>query len=228
MEKAEICFLARALRIYFPVKPFNPALIRITACNQTGCECMVCTSIPSLMTGLSCPDIGSYTRTFLDLFFEIFGCARQYEQALFLDIFGCARQYEQALFPDIFGCARQLEQALLHSLARKLHSLARKLPSFARHFRARHFNQCIRPTQGVALGYVQYLGLQPAPTICPFGAGNHSARRAYEIRPVVTVVGITIATFANAMLSYVVSVVVNNNPRARQAFSKRPFLLAIS
>ena len=67
-----------------------------------------------------------------------------------------------------------------------------------------------------------------APTICPFGAGNHSARQAYKIRPVVTVVGITIATFANAMLSYVVSVVVNNNPRARQAFSKRPFLLAIS
>ena len=82
--------LARALRNYFPEKPVNPALIRITACNQTGCECMVCTSNPSLMTGLSCPDIGSYTRTFLDLFFEIFGCARQYEQALFLDIFGCA------------------------------------------------------------------------------------------------------------------------------------------
>ena len=81
---------SRALRIYFPVKPFNPALIRITVCNQTGCECMVCTSNPSLMTGLSCPDIGTYTRTFLDLFFEIFGCARQYEQALFLDIFGCA------------------------------------------------------------------------------------------------------------------------------------------
>ena len=33
---------------------------------------------------------------------------------------------------------------------------------------------------------------------------------------------------SNAMLSYVVSVVVNNNPRSRQAFSKRPFLLAIS
>ena len=114
--------------------------------------------------------------------------------APFLDIFGCARQYEQALFPDIFGCARQLEQALLHSLARKLHSLARKLPSFARHFRARHFNQCIRPTQGVALGYVQHLGLQPAPTICPCGASKRSARQAYEIRPVVTVVGITIAT----------------------------------
>ena len=53
--------LARALRNNFPVKPFNPALIRITTCNQTGCECMVCTSNPSLMTGLSCPDIGSYT-----------------------------------------------------------------------------------------------------------------------------------------------------------------------
>ena len=53
--------LARALRNYFPEKPVNPALIRITACNQTGCECMVCTSNPSLMTGLSCPEIGSYT-----------------------------------------------------------------------------------------------------------------------------------------------------------------------
>ena len=55
---------SRALRNYFPEKPVNPALFRITACNQTGCECMVCTSNPSLMTGLSCPDIGSYTRTF--------------------------------------------------------------------------------------------------------------------------------------------------------------------
>ena len=45
--------------IISPKKPVNPALIRITACNQTGCECMVCTSNPSLMTGLSCPDIGS-------------------------------------------------------------------------------------------------------------------------------------------------------------------------
>ena len=52
--------LARALRNYSPEKPVNPALIRITACNQTGCECMVCTSNPSLMTGLSCPDIGSH------------------------------------------------------------------------------------------------------------------------------------------------------------------------
>ena len=55
---------ARALRIFFPKKTVNPALIRITACNQAGCECMVCTSNPSLMTGLSYPDIGSYTRTF--------------------------------------------------------------------------------------------------------------------------------------------------------------------
>ena len=46
----------RALRKFFPEKPFNPALIRITACNQTGCECIVCTSNPSLMMGcvLSC------------------------------------------------------------------------------------------------------------------------------------------------------------------------------
>ena len=50
--------LARALRDYFPEKPVNPALIRITACNQTGCECMVCTSNPSLMKGLSCPELG--------------------------------------------------------------------------------------------------------------------------------------------------------------------------
>ena len=51
----------RALRFIFPEKPFNPALIRITDCNQTGCECMVCTSNPSLMKGLSCPEIGLYT-----------------------------------------------------------------------------------------------------------------------------------------------------------------------
>ena len=53
--------LARALRNNFPVKPFNPALIRTTYCNQTGCECIVCTSNPSLMMGLSCPEIGLYT-----------------------------------------------------------------------------------------------------------------------------------------------------------------------
>ena len=74
---------------------------------------------------------------------------------------------------------------------------------------------------------MQHLGLQPAPTICPFGAGNHSARQAYEIRPVVTVVGITIATFANAMLSYVVSVVVNNTPRARRAYEIRPVVTVV-
>ena len=101
--------------------------------------------------------------------------------------------------------------------------------------------QHVQGVQGIPAGPVEqsiFIGLTSrealhvlalyAPTICPFGVGNHSARRAYEIRPVVTVVGITIATFANAMLSYVVSVVVDNNPRARQAFSKRPFLLAIS
>ena len=55
-ERTEICFLARALRIIFPEKPFNPALIHIAACNQTGCKCIVCTSNPSLMKGcvLSC------------------------------------------------------------------------------------------------------------------------------------------------------------------------------
>ena len=55
-ERTEICFLARALRNFFPEKTFNPALIRTTACNQTGCECIVCTSNPSLMKGcvLSC------------------------------------------------------------------------------------------------------------------------------------------------------------------------------
>ena len=57
-ERTEICFLARALRNFFPERPFNPALIRITACNQTGCKCIVCTSNPSLMKGLSCPEIG--------------------------------------------------------------------------------------------------------------------------------------------------------------------------
>ena len=60
-ERTEIYFLARALRIIFPEKPFNPALIRTTACNQTGCECIVCTSNPSLMMGVYYPEIGLYT-----------------------------------------------------------------------------------------------------------------------------------------------------------------------
>ena len=46
------------IRIFLPEKPFNPAPIRITICNHTGCECMVCISNPSLMKGLSCPEIG--------------------------------------------------------------------------------------------------------------------------------------------------------------------------
>ena len=41
----------RALRIIFPEKPVNPALIRRTNCNQMGCECIVGASNPSLMTG---------------------------------------------------------------------------------------------------------------------------------------------------------------------------------
>ena len=59
-ERTEICLHARALRIIFPEKPFNPALIHIAACNQTGSECIVCTSNPSLMMGLSCPEIDLY------------------------------------------------------------------------------------------------------------------------------------------------------------------------
>ena len=42
----------RALRIIFPEKPVNPALIRLTVCNQTGCECRVGASNPSLMKGV--------------------------------------------------------------------------------------------------------------------------------------------------------------------------------
>ena len=37
---------------FYPEKPVNPALICITACNQTVCECIVCVSNPSLMMGL--------------------------------------------------------------------------------------------------------------------------------------------------------------------------------
>ena len=48
----------RALRIIFPEKPFNPALIRITTCKQTVCECIVGISNPSLMTGWACTEIG--------------------------------------------------------------------------------------------------------------------------------------------------------------------------
>ena len=64
-ERTEICFLARALRNFFPERPFNPALIRITVCNQTGCEYIVCTSNPSLMKGLFCPKIDLYMHLFL-------------------------------------------------------------------------------------------------------------------------------------------------------------------
>ena len=84
--------------------------------------------------------------------------------------------------------------------------------------------QHVQGVQGIPAGPVEqsiFIGLTSrealhvlalyAPTICPFGAGNHSALQAYEIRPVVTVVVITITTFANAMLSYVVSVVVKIN-----------------
>ena len=35
----------------FPEKPVNPALNRITISNQTGCECIVGASNPSLMKG---------------------------------------------------------------------------------------------------------------------------------------------------------------------------------
>lgn len=38
--------------LFYPEKPINPALIRITTCDQTGCECIVCVSNPSLMMGL--------------------------------------------------------------------------------------------------------------------------------------------------------------------------------
>ena len=48
----------RALRIIFPEKPVNPALIRLTVCNQTGCECIVGASNPSLMKGWACTEIG--------------------------------------------------------------------------------------------------------------------------------------------------------------------------
>ena len=38
-------------------------------------------------------------------------------------------------------------------------------------------------TQGVALGYGQHLGFQPASTVCPFGAyGGRFAKRPYRLR----------------------------------------------
>ena len=85
-ERTEICFLARALRNFFPEKPFNPALIRITACNQTGCECIVCTSNPSLMKGcvLSC-------NRFIYMQRLCFPGKNVHIHAPFLGIFGYAR-----------------------------------------------------------------------------------------------------------------------------------------
>ena len=78
--------LARALRNYFPEKPVNPALIRITTCNQTGCECMVCTSNPSLMKGcvLSC-------NRFIYMQRLCFPGKNVHIHAPFLGIFGYAR-----------------------------------------------------------------------------------------------------------------------------------------
>ena len=77
---------SRALRIIFPEKPFNPALTRITACNQTGCECIVCTSNPSLMKGcvLSC-------NRFIYMQRLCFPGKNVHIHAPFLGIFGYAR-----------------------------------------------------------------------------------------------------------------------------------------
>ena len=77
---------SRALRIIFLEKPFNPALIRTTYCNQTGCECIVCTSNPSLMKGcvLSCNRFIYMQRLF-------FPDKNVHIHATFLGIFGYAR-----------------------------------------------------------------------------------------------------------------------------------------
>ena len=67
-----------------------------------------------------------------------------------------------------------------------------------------------------------------APTICPCGASKRSARQAYEIRPVVTVVGITIATLPTQccpMLFLLSSITILAHGGH---FARRPFLLAIS
>ena len=48
----------RALRIFFLRKPFNYTLVGLTICCIVGCVCMVCALNPTLMTGLSCPEIG--------------------------------------------------------------------------------------------------------------------------------------------------------------------------
>ena len=52
-ERTEICFLARALRNFFPKKLFNYTLIDLTICFLFSYVCMVCISNPSLVTGLS-------------------------------------------------------------------------------------------------------------------------------------------------------------------------------
>ena len=49
---------SRALRIFFLRKPFNYTLVGLTICCIVGCVCMVCALNPTLMTGLSCPEMG--------------------------------------------------------------------------------------------------------------------------------------------------------------------------
>ena len=49
---------SRALRIFFLGKPLNYTLAGLTICCIVGCVCMVCALNPTLMTGLSCPEMG--------------------------------------------------------------------------------------------------------------------------------------------------------------------------
>ena len=55
LGKGKIAFLARVLRTFSPDPPVNYTLIDLTVCFIFGYVCMVCTSNPSLVTGLSCP-----------------------------------------------------------------------------------------------------------------------------------------------------------------------------
>ena len=43
---------------FFLRNPFNYTLVGLTICCIVGCVCMVCVLNPTLMTGLSCPEMG--------------------------------------------------------------------------------------------------------------------------------------------------------------------------
>ena len=106
IKRGRIGFGAPSLRIdsktrslyafFISENPAYPALIRITVCNQTGCECIVCASNPSLMTGC----------VFMAHEFHEFSCKRAQPKmsrkgAFYMNV--CARRAQR---PSLLGLCR--------------------------------------------------------------------------------------------------------------------------